>query len=218
MWPTRPSSFDVPDVSTWWLVAGGVAVAGRGVAGTPARRRAGRRRRSAWRSQCHRDGPTSLLGPSAMPLPSFTVDAFVAAATALVLPQVPLTFANSCLAPADAARVYFGEEAAEAGDTQPAGGEPGCGRPGGRCDRWDAGLSRCRGAHGAPVVRCPYRRCPVHHGCRPAGARPRRRRRPRRGPRALPGGGAGRAAGGRWSCCTWRSPATCGCAATGWWR
>jgi MFS superfamily sulfate permease-like transporter len=53
------------------------------------------------------------LGPSAMPLPVFSVEAFVAAATALVLPQVPLTFANSCLAPADAARVYFGDEAAK---------------------------------------------------------------------------------------------------------
>jgi SulP family sulfate permease len=31
--------------------------------------------------------------------------------TVLVLAQVPLTFANSCLAPADAARTYFGERA-----------------------------------------------------------------------------------------------------------
>jgi len=52
------------------------------------------------------------LGPSSMPLPSLTVGAFTAAATALVLPQLPLTFANSCLAPADAARTYFGDEAA----------------------------------------------------------------------------------------------------------
>jgi MFS superfamily sulfate permease-like transporter len=47
-----------------------------------------------------------------VPLPDFSLEAFLAAATALVLPQVPLTFANSCLAPADAARVYFGKEAA----------------------------------------------------------------------------------------------------------
>jgi SulP family sulfate permease len=52
------------------------------------------------------------LGPSAIPLPSLTVEAFTAAATALVLPQLPLTFANSCLAPADAARTYYGAEAA----------------------------------------------------------------------------------------------------------
>jgi SulP family sulfate permease len=52
------------------------------------------------------------FGPSAVPMPDFSVAAFAAAATALVLPQLPLTFANSCLAPADAARTYFGEEAA----------------------------------------------------------------------------------------------------------
>jgi MFS superfamily sulfate permease-like transporter len=52
------------------------------------------------------------LGPSSMPLPTFSVEAFLAASTALVLPQVPLTFANSCLAPADAAKTYFGAEAA----------------------------------------------------------------------------------------------------------
>jgi MFS superfamily sulfate permease-like transporter len=34
------------------------------------------------------------------------------ALTLLVLPQIPLTFANSCLATADAARTYFGERAA----------------------------------------------------------------------------------------------------------
>jgi len=36
------------------------------------------------------------------------VQAFITAAVVLVLPQLPLTFANSCLAPADAARTYFG--------------------------------------------------------------------------------------------------------------
>ena len=34
------------------------------------------------------------------------------AATVLVLPQVPLTLTNSCLAPADAARRYFPDQAA----------------------------------------------------------------------------------------------------------
>ena len=34
-----------------------------------------------------------------------------AAAVALVLPQVPLSFANSCLATADTARTYFGDAA-----------------------------------------------------------------------------------------------------------
>jgi MFS superfamily sulfate permease-like transporter len=106
-----PNAFDVPDVSSWWLVAGGVAVAA-----------------GAWVGRRHGAGLAVVaiglvvavvtgwsdlaLGPSAVPLPSFTVDAFVVAATALVLPQVPLTFANSCLAPADAARQYFGADAA----------------------------------------------------------------------------------------------------------
>jgi MFS superfamily sulfate permease-like transporter len=39
------------------------------------------------------------------------MSAFTTAAVALVLPQLPLTFANSCLATADAARTYFGEAA-----------------------------------------------------------------------------------------------------------
>ncbi|MCK7531714.1 MAG: hypothetical protein MZV63_12140 [Marinilabiliales bacterium] len=83
------------------------------------------------------------------------------------------------------------------GHTQPAGGEPRSRRPGGWCDRWDAGLPRGRGAHGPPVVRSPDRRCAPDHGCRPAGPRPRRRCRADRRPRALPGRRAGRPAGGR---------------------
>ncbi|HUV49105.1 MAG: putative sulfate/molybdate transporter [Actinomycetes bacterium] len=106
-----PPSFQVPDVSTWWLVAVGLLV---GVV--------------AWKGRRHGVGLLVVvvglivavvtgwsdlaLGPSDVPLPAFSIEAFVAASTALVLPQVPLTFANSCLAPADAARVYFGEEAA----------------------------------------------------------------------------------------------------------
>lgn len=106
-----PSSFKVPDVSTWWLLAAGVLVA-----------------IVAWKGRRHGTGLLVVVaglvvamvtgwsdlafGPSAVPLPVFSIEAFVAASTALVLPQVPLTFANSCLAPADAARVYFGEEAA----------------------------------------------------------------------------------------------------------
>ena len=51
------------------------------------------------------------LGPSAVELPSLDGAAFWTAATVLVLPQLPLSFANSCLATADAARTYFGESA-----------------------------------------------------------------------------------------------------------
>jgi len=50
-------------------------------------------------------------GPSAIQFPQLSVAAFVSAATVLVLPQLPLTFANSCMAPADAARRYFGDAA-----------------------------------------------------------------------------------------------------------
>jgi len=57
------------------------------------------------------EGGLPSLGPSALDLPSLSAATFAAAFTALVVPQLPLTFANSCLAPADAARTYFGERA-----------------------------------------------------------------------------------------------------------
>jgi sulfate permease, SulP family len=50
------------------------------------------------------------LGPSALTLPSLDGGVLLTALTVLVLPQAPLSFANSCLATADAARVYFGNE------------------------------------------------------------------------------------------------------------
>ena len=56
-------------------------------------------------------GGVPSLGPSALELPSLSGATLAAALTALVVPQLPLTFANSCLAPADAARTYFGERA-----------------------------------------------------------------------------------------------------------
>lgn len=52
------------------------------------------------------------IGPSPVTLPSLTFDTFAVAFVMLVLPQLPLTFANSCLAPADAARTYFGDDGA----------------------------------------------------------------------------------------------------------
>ena len=51
------------------------------------------------------------LGPSTLVLPSFDTATFVTAFTVLVLPQLPLSFANSCLATADAARTYFADRA-----------------------------------------------------------------------------------------------------------
>jgi SulP family sulfate permease len=54
---------------------------------------------------------TLNLGPSAIQIPDLSLRAFTAASIALVLPQLPLTFANSCLATADVARTYFGAAA-----------------------------------------------------------------------------------------------------------
>jgi SulP family sulfate permease len=51
-------------------------------------------------------------GPSPLHWPPLSLHVFTTAAVALVLPQLPLTFANSCLATADVARAYFGPAAA----------------------------------------------------------------------------------------------------------
>jgi hypothetical protein len=53
----------------------------------------------------------AALGPSSVGLPSLDWATLGTAFTVLVLPQLPLSFANSCLATADAGRVYFGERA-----------------------------------------------------------------------------------------------------------
>ncbi|MGB6969504.1 MAG: putative sulfate/molybdate transporter [Methyloceanibacter sp.] len=55
-------------------------------------------------------GPV-LFGPSPIHFPELSIQTFATAAVVLVLPQLPLTFANSCLATADAARIYFGPAA-----------------------------------------------------------------------------------------------------------
>lgn len=54
-------------------------------------------------------GDGLAFGPSELAIPSLDAATFATALTVLVLPQAPLSFANSCLATADAARVYFGE-------------------------------------------------------------------------------------------------------------
>ena len=53
----------------------------------------------------------AALGPSGLTPPDLGWATIGTAFTVLVLPQLPLSFANSCLATADAARVYFGEKA-----------------------------------------------------------------------------------------------------------
>jgi SulP family sulfate permease len=60
-----------------------------------------------------RAGADGALGPSSLTFPSLDAGTFWTAFTVLVLPQLPLSFANSCLATADAARVYFGQEEAK---------------------------------------------------------------------------------------------------------
>jgi MFS superfamily sulfate permease-like transporter len=51
------------------------------------------------------------LGPSALQLPHLDGHVFWTAFTVLAIPQIPLSFANSCLATSDAARTYFGDAA-----------------------------------------------------------------------------------------------------------
>ncbi len=51
------------------------------------------------------------LGPSPLTLPHLDAATLTTAFIVLVLPQLPLTFANSCLATADAAHIYFGDRA-----------------------------------------------------------------------------------------------------------
>jgi hypothetical protein len=55
---------------------------------------------------------SARFGPSSLTVPALDATTFWTALTVLVLPQVPLSFANSCLATADAARTYFGDRAA----------------------------------------------------------------------------------------------------------
>ncbi len=59
-----------------------------------------------------RHGGGWQFGPTPLVLPRLDLATFTTAFIVLVVPQLPLTFANSCLATADAARVYFGERAA----------------------------------------------------------------------------------------------------------
>ena len=105
-----PAAFTDHTRPVWWLLGGGIAVA---VTALLLRRRnvslvlvvlalAG--------MVLAYHGPLAL-GPSPIQIPQLSMQAFTAAAIALVLPQLPLTFANSCLATADAARTYFGAAA-----------------------------------------------------------------------------------------------------------
>lgn len=52
-------------------------------------------------------------GPSGLTGPSLDAEIWWTALVALVLPQAPLTLANACIAPVDAARHYFGDQASK---------------------------------------------------------------------------------------------------------
>lgn len=104
-----PAVFTDAGRPAWWLVGGAAAVA---VLSVLARRHlvtllwvllaAGA---VLWHGAPLRWGPAPLSSPTLSP------EVWLTAATALVLPQLPLTFANSCLATADVARRYFGQAA-----------------------------------------------------------------------------------------------------------
>jgi SulP family sulfate permease len=57
------------------------------------------------------EGDKLALGPSPLAAPALDGATMLTALTVLVVPQLPLSFANSCLATADAARTYFGAAA-----------------------------------------------------------------------------------------------------------
>jgi SulP family sulfate permease len=105
-----PAAFTDHARPAWWLLAGGVVVV---VAALFLRRYAvtlALMLLAVVAMVLAYSGPLAL-GPSPIHLPHLSVQAFTTAAVALVLPQLPLTFANSCLATADAARIYFGRDA-----------------------------------------------------------------------------------------------------------
>lgn len=106
-----PAAFADHTRPPWWLIGGAVAVAAAAVL-------------------LRRQGVTLVLvllavvvmavswhgglepGPSSLAPPRLDAGVVWTALVVLVLPQLPLTFANSCLATADVARTYFGDRAA----------------------------------------------------------------------------------------------------------
>ena len=104
---TPPAAFTDHTQPTWWLVAAAAVVTLAGLLlhrHTVALVLVGL---AAVAMVFAYQGPLAL-GPSPISLPDLSVEAFSAASLALVLPQLPLTFANSCIATADVARTYFG--------------------------------------------------------------------------------------------------------------
>jgi SulP family sulfate permease len=105
-----PAAFADHAQPTWWLVAGAIVVT---LAGLLLHRHTVALILVALATVAMvlaYQGPLTF-GPSPIHVPELSVEAFTAAGLALVLPQLPLTFANSCLATADVARTYFGQAA-----------------------------------------------------------------------------------------------------------
>lgn len=105
-----PTLFTDHDLPTWWLLGGAAAVA---AAAYLLRHHAvplGLVAVAAAAMAITYDGPLGL-GPSGLRLPSIDAGVLATAAVVLVVPQLPLTFANSCLATADVARTYYGDRA-----------------------------------------------------------------------------------------------------------
>jgi sulfate permease, SulP family len=105
-----PAGFADRVEPVWWLAAGAIAVT---LAGLLMPRRAVALVLAVLATAAMvlaYPGPL-ILGPSPIQLPELSTQIFLTAAVVLVLPQLPLTFANSCLATADAARTYFGDAA-----------------------------------------------------------------------------------------------------------
>ena len=105
-----PSAFLDHTRPTWWLLGGAAAVVAAALALRSHNVTLWMVLLAAVGMAVGYRGPLPL-GPSSLHIPDLSLRAFTAAAVALVLPQLPLTFANSCLATADAARAYFGPAA-----------------------------------------------------------------------------------------------------------
>ena len=103
-----PAAFADHTQPIWWLVTGGAVVT---LAGLLMHRHAVALILIALAiiaMALAYQGPL-LFGPSPIHPPELSTASFATAAVALVLPQLPLTFANSCLATADVARACFGK-------------------------------------------------------------------------------------------------------------
>lgn len=105
-----PVLFTDHDLPTWWLVGGAAVVAAAAYA---LRQHAVTLVLVAVATAAivlAHDGHLAV-GPSALQVPAINLDVLATAAVVLVIPQLPLTFANACLATADVARTYYGNRA-----------------------------------------------------------------------------------------------------------